>query len=215
MRIRGRLLLLLAIPLVALLGVTGYGVVAGATRWSEASQLQERTDLGLIAQDLAADLQRERRLLIEEGRTDPDLRAAIEAADREVRSRAERIGGSLLEPAASVTRRMEGIHRIANARLGGQVALRTYGPTGRSRLADERLTRRRRRRRPPRQSQARARFKIRPPRPPDPPGHLDPAGFQQLTAPAGPERHELGRLLGDLDDLRIRIERGTRCASPT
>lgn len=218
MRIRGRLLLLLAIPLVALLGVTGYGVVAGATRWSEASQLQERTDLGLIAQDLAADLQRERRLLIEEGRTDPDLRAAIEAADREVRSRAERIGGSLLEPAASVTRRMEGIHRIANARLGGQVALRTYGLTVDDllRLADEALDPRgsiddaaastavhlTRARAASSEEHDRLVHLTRS-------GHLDPAGFQQLTAlGSAQERYaELAAASATSDDLRIRIER--------
>ena len=45
MRIRGRLLLLLAIPLTALLGITGYGVFYGATQWSGASKLQEWTDL--------------------------------------------------------------------------------------------------------------------------------------------------------------------------
>ena len=127
MRIRGRLVLLLAIPLVALLGITGYGVVYGASQWSDASQLQDRTDLGLLAQGLAVDLQRERRLLIEDGRTDPALRSSIEAADRQVRAGAARIGGQLAEPARSVERRMDGIHRIARAELGGLVAVRNYG----------------------------------------------------------------------------------------
>ena len=127
MRIRGRLLLLLAIPLTALLGITGYGVFYGATQWSGASKLQERTDLGLIAQELAADLQRERNLLVEHGGTDPELRERIEAADREVRERAERAGGSLAGHGAAAARRLDGIHGIARAELGGLVALRNYG----------------------------------------------------------------------------------------
>lgn len=126
MRISGRLVLLLAIPLVALVGITGYGVSYGASRAGEASRLEDRSELGSLAHELVADLQRERTRLIAQDATTEELRNSIEAAGAEIDSRSAAIGGDVRSAAARVERRLDGIAHVADAGLGGQVALRTY-----------------------------------------------------------------------------------------
>ena len=74
MGIGSRLLLLLAIPLTALLVVTGYGVYRGATQARDAAALTERTDVALSSYTLVEDLQAERASLVAEDRTSPELR---------------------------------------------------------------------------------------------------------------------------------------------
>ena len=63
MRIRSRLALLLIVPLVGLLAVTGYQVVQAVQQSREAARLSESAGLSQASYDLIDALQAERKLL--------------------------------------------------------------------------------------------------------------------------------------------------------
>jgi signal transduction histidine kinase len=126
MGIGSRLLLLLAIPLTALLVVTGFGVYRGATQAGAAAELSQRTDLALASYALVEDLQAERQLLVTEDRTSPELRASVDAASDELSRQAGEVGGSLQASTDAALRRVAASRSVAERELGGAVALRVY-----------------------------------------------------------------------------------------
>lgn len=124
--ISARLLLLLAVPLTVLVAVAGVGVHRGLTRSDAASELRTRTELGLEALALAEDLQAERALLVDQGRTTPELRARIDGASDELAQRAGSVGGRLEFAAGEALRRVAAAGSIAEREMGGAVALRVH-----------------------------------------------------------------------------------------
>jgi signal transduction histidine kinase len=126
MGIGSRLLLLLAIPLTALMVVTGYGVYRGATQAQDASALTGRTDLALSSYALIEDLQAERALLVAEDRTSPELRTAVRTSADDLALRAGEVGGPLQVQTEAALRRVQAAQSVAERELGGAVALRVY-----------------------------------------------------------------------------------------
>ena len=126
MGIGSRLLLLLAIPLAALMVVTGYGVYQGASQAREASALTERTDLALASYALVEDLQAERALLVAEDRTSPELSGAVQRSMDVVSRQADSVGGALETETDAALGRVAAAQSIAERELGGAVALRVY-----------------------------------------------------------------------------------------
>lgn len=126
MGIGSRLLLLLAIPLAALLAVTGYGVYRGATQSSDASALAGRTDVALASYALVEDLQAERAELVEVDRTSPELRGAVEESTAALTDRAAAAGGRVRVETEEALRSVATARSIAERELGGAVALRVY-----------------------------------------------------------------------------------------
>ena len=126
MGIGSRLLLLLAIPLTALLVVTGYGVYLGATNARDAAALTERTDLALASYALVEDLQAERASLVAEDRTSPELRSAVQESSDALARQAGVVGGPLQAATDDALGRVAAAESIAERELGGAVALRVY-----------------------------------------------------------------------------------------
>ncbi|MHB1137458.1 MAG: sensor histidine kinase, partial [Microthrixaceae bacterium] len=126
MRIGGRLLLLLAVPLVGLLAVTGYGVVSGVLQSREASQLQERTDLALVSYGLIDGLQSERSSLVDGTPTSAEVRASVEAGAAEVAARAGAIGGEIAREADRALIRVDAAQRVDAIGLGGRAAMGSH-----------------------------------------------------------------------------------------
>ena len=126
MGIGGQLLLLLAIPLTALLLVTGYGVRSGATQAQAASELTERTDVALAAYALVEDLQAERSELIRNDATTRPMRLEVESSQAALEQAAARAGGDLETRTNDALRRVGAASSVAGRDLGGAVALRVY-----------------------------------------------------------------------------------------
>lgn len=126
MGIGRRLLLLLAIPLTALLVVTGYGVARGASQAREASELTQRTDLALRGYELVEDLQAERQMLVTEDATTPELSAAVRESSAAMATQASQVGGALAASTEAALRRVAAAQSVAERELGGAVALRVY-----------------------------------------------------------------------------------------
>ena len=126
MGIGSRLLLLLAIPLTALLVVTGYGVYRGATQARDAAALTERTDVALSSYTLVEALQAERASLVAEDRTSPELRASVTTSADELAARAAVVGGSIQAATDEALARVAAAQSVAERELGGAVALRVY-----------------------------------------------------------------------------------------
>ena len=128
MRIGGRLMLLLAVPLVGLLVVTGYGVVSGVQQAREASGLQQRTELALTSYRLIDDLQVERSALVDREVTSSATRAAVAANADAIRTRAAAIGGDIRQAADRALVRVDAAERIAAIGLGGRAAMGSHSP---------------------------------------------------------------------------------------
>jgi HAMP domain-containing protein len=126
MRISKRLVLLLAIPLLGLLVVTGYGVVYGTSRALEASDLQERTQLALVTHALIDDLQAERNQLVSEAAADSRRRDRIRAAASDLQARLVDLDEGSSSRVDSLERRFRSIDRVATMDLSGRVALRHH-----------------------------------------------------------------------------------------
>ena len=126
MGIGGQLLLLLAIPLTALLLVTGYGVRSGATQAQAASELTERTDVALAAYALIEDLQVERSELIRSDATTREMRLEVESSQQALERAAATAGGDLQSRTGDALRRVGAASSVAGRDLGGAVALRVY-----------------------------------------------------------------------------------------
>ena len=126
MRIGGRLMLLLAVPLVGLLAVTGYGVVSGVQQAGEASGLQQRTDLALTSYRLIDDLQIERSALVDREDTSPETRAAVAANAERIRTQAAEIGGAIQVAADRALVRVHAAERIDAIGLGARAAMGSH-----------------------------------------------------------------------------------------
>ena len=113
MGIGGQLLLLLAIPLTALLLVTGYGVRSGATQAQAASELTERTDVALAAYALVEDLQAERSELIRNDATTRPMRLEVESSQAALEQAAARAGGDLETRTNDALRRVGAASSVA------------------------------------------------------------------------------------------------------
>ena len=118
--------MLLAIPLVGLLAVTGYGVYLGATQSREASALQQRTDLALSSYQLIDALQAERSALIQDQASTPELRGEVEASAAALTSQAAVVGGELQAATERALGRVVAAQRVSGNELGGRVALASY-----------------------------------------------------------------------------------------
>ena len=126
MGIGPRLQLVLAIPLTALLVVSGFAVHRGATQAREATVLRERTDLALASYSLVEALQTERGSLVAEDLTTPELRSDVTAAADQVASLAAQVGGPLQAETVEALERVDAAGSIAERDLGGAVALRVH-----------------------------------------------------------------------------------------
>jgi signal transduction histidine kinase len=126
MRIGGRLLLLLAVPLVGLLAVTGYGVVSGVLQARDASALQERTDLALVTYDLIDALQAERSALVDGVPTPPEARDAVQAGKDAVAARSAEIGGEIAAEAERALVRVDAAQRVDALGLGARAAMGSH-----------------------------------------------------------------------------------------
>ena len=126
MRISKRLVLLLAIPLLGLLVVTGYGVVYGTSRALEASELQARTELALVTHSLIDDLQDERNQLVSESAADPQRRDRIRTAVEDLQRRLADLDDPVSVTGDEIERRFRSVDRVATMGLTGRVALRHH-----------------------------------------------------------------------------------------
>ena len=126
MRISKRLVLLLAIPLLGLLVVTGYGVVYGTSRALEASELQDRTELALVTHSLVDDLQDERNQLVSESAADPQRRERIRTAVQDLQRRLANLDDPVSVTSDEIERRFRSVDRVATMGLTGRVALRHH-----------------------------------------------------------------------------------------
>ena len=126
MRISKRLVLLLAIPLLGLLVVTGYGVVYGATRALGAAELQSRTELALVTHALIDDLQAERNQLVSESAADPQRRDRIRTAGQDLQRRLAELDEPVSVTVDELDRRFRSVERVATMGLTGRVALRHH-----------------------------------------------------------------------------------------
>lgn len=127
-RIGGRLLLLLAVPLVGLLSLTGLGVYSGYRDMRAATELQDRTQAALDLFGLADELQLQRSSLVESGGVNPeslsraaDLRARV-AADRTFMDAAER------RQLQTTLAWVDGAQKVAGLGLSDNAALSSLSP---------------------------------------------------------------------------------------
>lgn len=128
MRIGGRLLLLLAVPLVGLLSLTGLGVYTGAQDWQAASELTERTDVALAAYQLVDELQAQRSSLVESGGVNPEsLDRAKVQLDILDAARAE-MDPIVARQASTAVAMVDGAQRVANLGLSDNAALSSLSP---------------------------------------------------------------------------------------
>lgn len=126
MRIGGRLVLLLAVPLVGLLAVTGFGVVSGVQQAREATGLEQRTALALTTYALIDDLQIERSALVDRTETPADTRAAVATNADTVRSQSAEIGGAIQQAADRALVRVDAAERVDALGLGGRAAMASH-----------------------------------------------------------------------------------------
>lgn len=122
--IRGRLVGLLGVPLVVLAVLTGAAVVWGSDQAATAADARSRTELALLAQSVATDLQVERAELIRTGQPRPELRARIRSASAELQRRGA--DGPLADQLRSVERRLAAAALVADRAMTGAVAVRVH-----------------------------------------------------------------------------------------
>ena len=126
MRISKRLVLLLAIPLVGLLVLTGYGVVYGTSRALEAAELQARAELALTTHSLIDDLQAERNELVSSSSADPQRRERIRSSVEGLKQRLAELDDPVSVSVDELERRFRSVDRVATMGLTGRVALRHH-----------------------------------------------------------------------------------------
>jgi signal transduction histidine kinase len=124
--IRARLLGLLGVPLLVLGALTGTGLVRGVEQSRAAAAAGERTELALLAQSIAADLQVERAELIRSEQALPGVRARIRAEGAALVARADEVPAELAERVRAVGRRLEAAGLVADRGMGGPVAVRVH-----------------------------------------------------------------------------------------
>ncbi|MGB3409717.1 MAG: hypothetical protein WBA45_00860, partial [Microthrixaceae bacterium] len=128
MRIGGRLLILLAVPLVGLLAVTGFGVYSGVQQSGDASALKARTDMATTAFGLANELQLQRSALVEGEAISPESRARATQAAESIASDVKSMDVALQRMADTTLRWVTGANAVASSGLGGDAAISTLSP---------------------------------------------------------------------------------------
>lgn len=126
--IRNRLLLLLAVPLVGLLAVTGYAMFEAAGRSREAASLSGDAQVSLASYRLVDALQAERKVLAVGQPSDAALRSAVVTASGALRARAAGQGGILEHMTTQALRRVDAAEALARTNTGGLVAVDAYSP---------------------------------------------------------------------------------------
>jgi signal transduction histidine kinase len=128
MRIRSRLMLLLIVPLVGLLAVTGFQVVQAIQQSREAARLSDGAELAQASYRLIDALQAERALLATDQPVTKATRAAVTAASADVKSKADAEGGALQELTDRALSRVDAASSLAATDTGGIVAVDGYTP---------------------------------------------------------------------------------------
>jgi signal transduction histidine kinase len=126
MSINSRLLLLLAVPLVGLLAVTGFGVYSGLVQAGDAAALDQRTELARSSYRLIDALEDERAALVADRATTDELRQAVSEAAAVVEQQAADADAGLQRATDAAMRTVAAAQRISERELGGAVALRIY-----------------------------------------------------------------------------------------
>jgi signal transduction histidine kinase len=126
MSINSRLLLLLAVPLVGLLAVTGFGVYSGVVQAGDAAALDQRTELARSSYRLIDALEDERAALVADRATTDELRRAVSDAAAVVQQQATDVDAGLQTATDAALRTVAAAQRISERELGGAVALRIY-----------------------------------------------------------------------------------------
>jgi signal transduction histidine kinase len=128
MGIRSRLMLLLVVPLVGLLGVTGYAMATAVQQSRDASELSGNAEVALAAYDLVDAMQAERQVLAAGQPTTPELRDEVTSASERLRVLADRQGGTIQSLAERALARTEAAGSLAVTNTGGLVAVDGYSP---------------------------------------------------------------------------------------
>ncbi len=126
MSINSRLLLLLAVPLIGLLAVTGFGVYSGIVQAGDAAALEQRTELARSSYRLIDSLEDERAALVAERATTDDLRRAVADDMAAVQQQAADVDDELQTRTEAALRTVAAAQSISERELGGAVALRIY-----------------------------------------------------------------------------------------
>ncbi len=128
MRIGGRLLILLALPLAGLLAATGFGVYSGARQSGEASALKTRTDLAMNAFELASELQVQRAALVRGEEVAQESRDRVESATESIAAHTGSLDVATQRMAESTLRRVLGAQGVTRTGLGGDAAISSLSP---------------------------------------------------------------------------------------
>lgn len=128
MRIGGRLLLLLAVPLVGLLSLTGLGVRNGAQDMRAAAELQDRTDTALGLFQLADELQFQRSSLVESGGVNPESLERVDVLRDKLVAAEETMPGAEQRRVQTTLAWIDGAQRVATLGLSDNAALSSVSP---------------------------------------------------------------------------------------
>jgi len=128
MGIRNRLLLLLVVPLVGLLVVTGNAMAHAVQRSGDAAELSGQAQVSLASYQLVDALQAERQVLAAGQPVTPAMRSAVDAATAGLTAEAERQGGELRTMTARAVERVRGTEALARTDTGGLAAVDGFSP---------------------------------------------------------------------------------------
>lgn len=126
--IRARLLLLLAVPLTALLAVTGLAMYNAVGRSRDAAELSANAQVSLASYRLVDALQAEREVLAAGGAADDGSRGAVADASSALVARAAEQGGDVERAAAHAIQRVRAAEALASTDTGGIVAVDGFSP---------------------------------------------------------------------------------------
>ncbi|UDY37877.1 ATP-binding protein [Dermatobacter hominis] len=128
MGIRSRLMLLLVVPLVGLLGVTGYAMATAVQQSRDAAKLSGNAEVSLAAYDVVDAMQAERQVLAAGQPTTEELRGAVTSSSEQLRALAAQQGGALKAMTDRALDRVEAAGSLAVTNTGGLVAVDGYSP---------------------------------------------------------------------------------------
>jgi len=126
--IRGRLLLLLAVPLAGLLLITGYAMSSAVRQSRDAARLRATAEVSLASYRLIDALQAERKVLAAGKPTDARLHDDIGSAADELRRLADEQGGQLQVATERALDRVAAAGSLAATNTGGLVAVDGFSP---------------------------------------------------------------------------------------
>ncbi len=121
-------MLLLVVPLVGLIAVTGYAMTTAMRQSRDAARLSGNAQVSLAAFALVDALQAERHVLAAGQPTTDELRAAVESATEELRRLADEQGGALATATDRALPRVQAAGSLAITNTGGLVAVDGYSP---------------------------------------------------------------------------------------